>query len=355
MMRKLTLALAVACAGLTLFAAPLRAQEQPAEPPKEEPAETEPAKPVLSEEQRAEALRMFDEGRAKMQVNGQLDAACELFTKSYAIHNRGDTLLNLAECHRRQGKTATAWREFDEAIRYAKEVEFTEAIAAAEILRDSLTKDLSVLIVSVPPEIAKAKGLTVILDGKPLPREQWDQKLFVDPGDHGVSASASGFKPFEKSTEVKKLSDTAVIKLAMEKLPPPPPPPKKPPPPKPIPKMEPGHVPAWSIIVGASGLVMMGVAIATGVDTTRAHQELDDTCGIDRQGCPSDYDFHAARAREIRSFGMFVGFGLAGIGATTVGGVGLGLGLKSKPKKDVAFTPWFSPTGAGLGISGTLR
>src|SRR5690348_13485741 len=165
----------------------------------------------------AEAGQLFHEARALMQKPDGLNKACELFTKSYELRQRGDTLLNLAECHRRQGKTATAWREFDEAIKYAEKVEFKEAIEAAVKLRDELATKLSAMMVEVesPPE-----GIEVILDGKPLPSAQWGTLLFVDPGTHSVSASAKGHEPFEQSTDVgSKGGERATIKIVLKKIP----------------------------------------------------------------------------------------------------------------------------------------
>ncbi len=332
------------------------AAQQPAPPPptelgaSEAPTDAQHAEP--SEAARAEALRLFDSGRAMMQQAGKLTEACDTLTKSYELHNRGDTLLNLAECHRRQGKTATAWREFDEAIRYAEEVEFTEAIAAAGQLRDALAKDLSELLVDVTKD--PPRGLVVILDGKRLPKEQWGQKLFVDPGTHAVSATADGFKPFDRSTEVKKLADRAVITVRLEKLPPPPPPPRTIVPPPPV-RPDTRHVPTWSLVVGGVGVAALGAAVGFGVDTVNVGGELDRMCGMKRKGCPSTYDFQGARTNELRSFGLFVGLGAAGIGAVGAGVVGLVMGVTGGPPKQVAFTPWVSPTSAGFGVSGVFR
>lgn len=308
---------------------------------------------------RAEAKKLFEEGRTLMQKAGALNQACDVLTKSYELHRRGDTLLNLAECHRRQGKTATAWREFDEAIRYAQEVEFKEAIEAAEKLRDELAKSLSGLMVEVPKEPPPPPGLAVILDGKPLPSEQWSQPLFVDPGLHTVSASAEGFKPFDGSVEVKDSGDRAVISVKLEKIPPPPPKPEppKPPPPKPPPPpvVAERELPIWAIVVGASGVAMLGVSIGFGVDTLGAGDELDEECGPDRDLCDPLYDFEGVRERELRSFGLFVGFGAAGILATGAGAIGLGLGLAGSGSSGAAslqLAPLGVAGGGGLALRG---
>lgn len=322
------------------------------EPKKDEPTALDPE----TELKHKQAVDLFNSGRKMMQEAGKLDAACETLAKSYELHKRGDTLLNLAECHRRQKKTATAWREFDEAIRYAEEVSFPEAIEAAKKYRDELAKDLSQLVIDVqkPP-----KGLEVILDGKPLPAEQWGVQLYVDPGLHTAHASAEGYEVFDGSTEVKEQSGRAAIVVAMvekpkpvEPKPQPKPEPKPEPKPAPKPPVEKGGVPAWSIIVGATGLALVGVSIGFGVDTVAAGGELDDECGgEDRQSCPSDYDFEGTRTRELAGFGVFVGAGIAGLGATAAGIIGLVAGVTGTKKAPVAITPWMSPTSAGIGFS----
>lgn len=315
-------------------------------------AQAEDGQPV-SDAARAEALTLFDTGRGMMQEPAKLDAACDTLTKSYALHNRGDTLLNLAECHRRQGKTATAWREFDEAIRYAEAVAFTEAIAAAVKLRDELAKDLSKLVVEVAKDPARKKT-EVILDGKRLPEEQWGEQLFVDPGLHTVTATAEGHEPFSGSADVKKQADRAAIVVTLKKTPVPPPPKKvEPPPPKPVEEAD--GVPVWAIVVGGAGVAMLGVSTAFGIDTVSVVDELDTNCGADRTNCPGDYEFEGPRSNELRSFGLFVGFGIAGIGATAAGVIGLVAGVTGGSSSDVAIVPIVTPDFAGLTVGGRFR
>ena len=86
----------------------------------------------------AKAEKLFHEGRELMKKRSTLDRGCEVLQQSFDLQARGDTLLNLAECHRRQGKTASAWREFDEALDYALSADFKEAIEAAFVLREEL-------------------------------------------------------------------------------------------------------------------------------------------------------------------------------------------------------------------------
>jgi len=320
------------------------------------------AKPEADATPESDAL--FREGRVLMQDAEQLDRACELLAKSYELRQRGDVLLNLAECHRRQGKTATAWREFDEAIRYAEEVAFTEAIEAAVKLRDELAKSLSGLLVEIPADPAPPAGLAIELDGKPLPPAQWGQPLFVDPGKHTVTATAKGYEPFENSSDVQAEGHRAVIQVVLKKLPEPPKPEPEPPKPEPAPKPAPpppaedAEVPVWAFVAGSAGIIMLGMSVGFGIDTVSVGGELDDQCGGDeRLSCPTvgdeSFNFDTERSNELRSFGAFIGFGIAGLLATGVGAIGLGMGLAAGDDKQVAFTPWAGPHGAGLAVRGT--
>ncbi len=319
--------------GLTFGVADLHAQEP--EPP-----------------EWTEAARLLDEGRALMSKRATLDEGCVVLKKSYALRKRGDTLLNLAECHRRQGKTATAWREFDEAIRYAKEADYGEAVRAAEIHRDQLAKTLSELVVEAPPEADRPQGLKVTLDGEPLPEQQWGQTLYVDPGSHLVAATAPEHQPFSATAEVGVRGSRSVVVLKLVPLPPkeaPKPPPPKPPQP---PGTTRGEVPVWSVVVGGVGLAMMGVSVGFLVDSMAAGDELDVTCGgSPRNACRPGAPFAELYEREVRSFGLFVGFGAGGLIAAGVGATGLVLGLTA-PARPVAVLPWVDPQRAGATVLG---
>jgi hypothetical protein len=281
------------------------------------------------------AATLFDQGRKLMEDPAKLAEACRVLAESYALAERGDTLLNLAECHRRQGKTATAWAEFDKAYELGAKVNFTRAMEIAKKLRDELAVKLSTLTVTVPPEAAALAGLTVEVNGKPWPRERWGTAVYVDPGPAEITVAARGYKPFVARVEVGPNKDAKRVTVALERdpsqAPAPTPPPKstpaKPPPPSPPPAAAPPR-PIWPWIVGGAGLAAAGVAVAFAVNQQAAGAELDDRCGPDRKACPPGYDFGPARSQELTSFGLFVGLGAAGIVAVGAAGVGLGLAYR---------------------------
>jgi len=285
------------------------------------------------EQQKAEEL--FERGRKLMQSAATLDEACRTLAESLKHMDRGDTVLNLAECHRRQGKTATAWAEFDRALSHGSKVGFPEAIQAATQLRNTLATKLSRLTVTIPAPTAALAGLTVEVGGNPWPRERWNTASVIDPGPVQIRANARGYKPFEVGVEIGAEKDAKAVVVVLEAEPPPPPPP---PPPAPIAK--PAR-PLWPWLVGGAGVALGAAAIGAEIVAVGAHDELDTRCGPARQSCPRGYDFGPARTRELVGYGLFVGLGTTGVLALGAAGVGFGL---SSPAQTRGPSLVFSPT-----------
>ncbi|MEP7122416.1 MAG: hypothetical protein ABJE95_15950 [Byssovorax sp.] len=288
------------------------------------------------DQQKAEEL--FERGRKLMQSATTLDEACRTLEESLKYMDRGDTVLNLAECHRRQGKTATAWGEFDKALSYGSKVGFPEAIQAATQLRNTLATKLSRLTVTIPGPTAALAGLTVEVGGSPWPRERWSTATVIDPGPVQIKANARGYKPFEVRVDIGAEKDAKTVVVVLEVEPPPPPP--LPPPLPPAPIAAPTR-PRWPWIVGGTGVALGAAAIGAEIVAVRAHHELNAKCGLARQSCPRGYDFGPARTRELLGFGLFVGLGTSGVLA--IGAAGLGIGLSS-PAQTRGPSLVFSPT-----------
>jgi hypothetical protein len=168
------------CLATALFIAPVRTQAQQAD-------------------DKAAAEALFRQGKMLMAA-GQLDAACGKLAESLRLDVGIGTMLYLAECYERSGKTASAWAEFREAEATAvKTNDAREKLARERALR--LEKTLSRINIVVPPA-SDSPDLVVTRDGTPVGRSAWGTEVPIDPGTHVIRASAPDHESWETKVEV---------------------------------------------------------------------------------------------------------------------------------------------------------
>ena len=146
----------------------------------------------------AEAL--FQEGR-RLLAAGQTDEACARLAESYAAEASSGTLLNLALCHEKQGKTATAWAEYRGAARLARNQGREDRAGAADdkvaMLEAKLPRLTSIPAKPVP-------GLKIATEDGTLGEGGLGVAVPVDPGSHKVTVSAPGYRPWATTLEMKE-------------------------------------------------------------------------------------------------------------------------------------------------------
>lgn len=259
--------------------------------------------PAAEAPQQAEAL--FAKGRSLLATPGKLDEACATLEQSQALMNRGDTLLNLAECHRRQGRTASAWREFGQAIELAREAKFGDAIQVAKQRHADLESKLSFLTISVPPATAALAGFEVTLNGYAVPHDAWGKAVPVDPGTFAIAAKAEGRLPFSETRQVGPEGDKRDITVMLLPLPPTPvasPPAPVAPPPRPPPSNADAYV---AVSLAGAGVVL---AVSFGIAALRERGSSSDG-SVDREttyATVSAISFAAAVVAGITGTAMLV-------------------------------------------------
>ncbi|HVM69885.1 MAG TPA: hypothetical protein VM204_08635 [Gaiellaceae bacterium] len=149
--------------------------------------------PSVSEQMLAQSL--FDEGRQLMD-RGRYAEACPKLAESQRLDPGGGTLLNLALCHEKEGRSGTAYLEMKSAAAQAAKDARKDREKIANEHIGYLTSRVPRLAVHVAREEA---SLEVKVDGTILRKPAWDLLTVIDPGAHVIEAAAPGRAPFRQS------------------------------------------------------------------------------------------------------------------------------------------------------------
>jgi hypothetical protein len=156
------------------------------------------AEPSAAEKATAEAL--FQQGTELMQER-KFATACEKFEGSQQLDPALGTMLRLADCYDRTGKSASAWALFREAASVARTRGELDRERIAVERANELEKRLSKIELKVDRKNAPA-GLEIQLNGVSVPRATWDAPVPVDPGRQRVVASAPDKTPWSATFDV---------------------------------------------------------------------------------------------------------------------------------------------------------
>ena len=170
-----------------------------------------PARAEPSAEDRALATSLFKQGKTLMDA-GDLTHACPKLEESQRLDPSSGTILNVALCHERQGRTATAWTDFSEALAMARRDGRDDRIGFAEVHIAALEPKLSRLVIIVAAE-ADEPTLRVLRDGSPIGRAAWGGAIPVDPGKHTIEASATGKTKWRTVVEVGPNADARTVTI----------------------------------------------------------------------------------------------------------------------------------------------
>jgi hypothetical protein len=315
--RQLTIATTFICA-----IAPLRAEAEPASA------------------DRSLATQLFREGRTLLE-QGHIPQACRKLEESQRLDPGGGTLLNLALCHEKEGRTATAWTEFTEGLGLAKKDERPMRIEFAKTHIALLEPLLSRLFIQVPAS-ADLPDLEIKRDGTVLGRAAWSVGMAVDPGDHLIEVAAPGKLPWRQSVTVGPKGDNKTVAIppldaAPAAAPPPPtlaaspavapatsPTDAPPPPPDTVQTVRTGPSAIAWVALGV-GVAATGVGTYFGVRAISLKRDADAACPgnvCTADGASKNDD--AIRSSNLATIGF--GVGILGVGAgiillaTTSGG-----------------------------------
>jgi hypothetical protein len=312
-----------------------------------------------SETKTAVAEGLYRQARELM-ATGNYDAACPKLAESQRLDPATGTLLNLAACHEKQGKLATAWLEYSDALVAARRDGRDDRVDFARQRAAELEPKLSRLTIVLAPD-ADEPELTLELDGASVGRAVLGAATPVDPGTHVVRVSAPGKKPWHQSIEVGAVADQQSITIPRLEIAPAPeaapaaaapalapaaavPPVTQPSPgrdqlPRPIPTS-----------VYVSGGVTLGLLAGAGVTGLVYQNKKDDHDALARAGDPDRGELQRRKDSALRwgyaNMGMWIG---AAVGASVT--TYLFVTRPTRPQA-ASIAAWAAPGSAGLTVTG---
>ena len=152
---------------------------------------------------KAAAEALFEQGKLLMQ-SGDYSQACQKLEASQKLDEGIGTLLYLADCYEKTGRTASAWAMFKEAASIAG----AQGQESRQKLASHRAKTLEPALVKVVIEVAQGNvallGFEVRNDGVAIPAAQFGFPVPVDPGEHRIEASAPGKRAYSDAIKVTK-------------------------------------------------------------------------------------------------------------------------------------------------------
>jgi hypothetical protein len=310
--------------GLGALAPPARADD-----PRGEPTAPEVGQ-VLDAEARtlAAADALFREGR-QLVADGRLGEGCARLQRSFDLRARIGVQANLADCYARLGKTATAWRLFQDAAAAAER----RGDPRAPLIRrraDELARALTRLVLVV--EDAHRDGLVLRRDGEPIAPEDYGAELTLDPGEHRLEAMQPGRRSWSTRITLTR-GELRAIRVPELR------------PTEPLAAPPPRLLTAGTWV--AAGIAVAGVAAGTGFGLRAWSLARAIEAGCDSTGrCTPEALADAERSHRD---------GLISTAAFAVGGAALITAVvlhRRSRAQDVHLVPLTSPTTAGVALGG---
>jgi hypothetical protein len=160
-----------------------------------------PAKALPRPEDKAEADRLFEQGR-ELLAKGERAEACKRFDESFRKDPRAvGTMLNLGLCREEVGQVASAVRFYAEARDRAHDQNLPEHQEAAERKIAMLSSRVPHLAITLPPGVPA--GVRVLVDDMVMTAEELGD-ITVDPGPHTIVVTAPDKLPYEYKLDVKE-------------------------------------------------------------------------------------------------------------------------------------------------------
>jgi len=148
----------------------------------------------------AVAESLFQDGKRYLQAEDYTHA-CPRLAQSYKIDPAGGTALLLAICYEQQGKLASAWARYNDALALAKRDAREDRERRAREGLETVEPKLSYIRLTLDQTSYAIAGLTLSIDGTELPAIS-DTRLPIDPGKHQLIIRAPNHEDWKTEINV---------------------------------------------------------------------------------------------------------------------------------------------------------
>jgi hypothetical protein len=267
----------------------------------------------------ATATSLFQAAQTLVQ-EARAAEACPIFAESYRLEPANGTLINLADCYERIGRTATAWLTFRDVAKKSAAAGQDERADVARKRVSQLEPRLSRLRISVGHGSSVA-GLVVTRDSLELMPAALDIAVPVDPGEHRIAATAPNHESWGLTVRVAgegTTKDVFVPRLTPE------------PTASPQPPTQSATPVRWQYPVAFTAVALGGAALIAGVALgAAAKSEADDAeCDSDNLCTPAGLE---QRDDAVALGNIGTGIGIAG---AALGVIGFTIFVLSTPDDD---------------------
>jgi hypothetical protein len=160
------------------------------------------------------AQTLFDQAVTLMD-QGRYSEACPKLAESQHLDPGGGTLLNLGLCRQNEGKLASAWAAYNDALSQAIKDGRKEREDNARVHVKDLEGKVAKLAIDVEPS-RRVTGLEVRLDGTSIRQVAWGEWLPIDRGEHALVATAPGRREYRTTVIIG--SDGVNERISIPKL-----------------------------------------------------------------------------------------------------------------------------------------
>jgi hypothetical protein len=277
--------------------------------------------------QEAIAESLFEEGK-QLFTDGKYPEACEKLAQSHKADPAGGTVLLLAMCYEREGRTASAWAKYSEAVSIARRDGREDRQQRAEEARAALENQLTYVRLVLSPDVMSLSGLELRLDGTSIPALT-NTALPIDPGPHTLTVAAPGYVSHRQEFIGGK--PTEIVELEVPRLSPvpvQPPPTSQPSPPKRAlvskaalaPEHHTSAVTTLAWIAGGLGVASVGVGGYFGYRAIKLDGRADDRCPSGTKDCDDAKGVKASQDAldKARISNIFVAAGAGALVGATI-------------------------------------